>query len=132
MEEYIKVKIRKILEEDNENENPSIKSLDKLNKKLKDEEVLDVKKNKKEITDIWKDFVGATLKYTLNKDMDGKPKITKITKTLGKLIKNNKLEVSEDGTIVLLTRHNADIIEKLIERDDNYYPLTVFVKRILG
>ena len=41
-------------------------------------------------------------------------------------IAEHKLETdtTPDGEIVLLTRQNADIVEKLIASDDNYFPFS--------
>ena len=67
----------------------------------------------------WRFYKKISLKYNKSK---GYTKINFISPILKKLIDDKELEFDNSSNIVLLTKNNADIIEKTIKDDNDYYP----------
>lgn len=82
----------------------------------------------------------ATESYTIKYNSARKVMEIEDSRDLNALIENNDLQFDDlqnkqlpsKGKIVLLTRHNADIIEKLIANDDDYFPFSQLLFNSFG
>lgn len=91
-----------------------------LNKKIMYYDLqINIKDERKIANKIYDEYVSAKLNYTNESHF-----ITKISKTLEKLINDYNLDFDLDNNIVLLTKRNSKIIENIIENDDNYFPFS--------
>lgn len=82
---------------------------------LKEENQIDIKKEKDFIKQVFDEYVKIDLKYSKKNNET----ISKITPKFKELKERLKLKTS-DTNIILLTKNNAEEIEKAIKEDENY------------